>query len=125
MPQFKSLKFASLAIATSMVLTPAAMAQAQAPQTQEAPAQQQQQTAPTIQSVSVVDIAELPAESQQQVNAVVEKRSADDLEKLRSSVKTFPQAREALEKKGLNETHVIAASVSQDGALTLITKKAG
>lgn len=119
-------RIASFAFATLVALTPAAMAQQQAPQppANSAPATPQP-TAPTIQTVSVVDIKELPAESQKEVQAVVEKRSADDLTKLRTSVKTFPQAREALQQKGMNEQDVIAASLSENGALTLITKKAG
>ncbi|WP_371835383.1 hypothetical protein [Ochrobactrum sp. C6C9] len=119
-------RIASLAFVTLVALTPAAMAQQQAPQppANSAPAAQQPSTAPTIQTVSVVDIKELPAESQKEVQAVVEKRSADDLTKLRTSVKTFPEARDALQKKGMNEQDVIAASLSENGALTLITKKA-
>lgn len=120
-------RIASLAFVTLVALTPAAFAQQQAPEppSNSSPAPQQPSTAPTIQSVSVVDIGELPAASQQQVKDVVDKRNPGDLEKLRSSVKAFPQARQALEQKGLNESYVIAASVSEGGALTLITRKPG
>lgn len=119
-------RIATLAFGALIVVTGAAIAQQQAP---EAPANspatpQAPSTAPNIQTVSVMDIEELPTESQKQVEAIVAKRSDDELQKLRSSIKMFPEARQALEEKGLNENHVIAANVSAGGALTLITQKA-
>lgn len=99
---------------------PAPEAQGQAP-APEAPAA----ATPEIKSVTVVDIQELPEATQKQVNEVVEQRGTEQLERLRTSIDGMPQLKSALEAKGLTSAQVIAASMGQDGALTLITKKAG
>ena len=49
--------------------------------------------------------------------------SEADLTALRSSIDAAPEIKSALEAKGLTSAHVIAASMGQDGALTLVTKK--
>lgn len=98
-----------------------AQAPAQPPATApEAPAA----AAPEITSVTVVDIAELPETTQKQVNDVVAQRGDSDLQSLRGQIDGTPQLKSALEAKGLTSAHVIAASMSEGGALTLITKKA-
>jgi hypothetical protein len=79
--------------------------------------------ATSIKSVNVVDITELPADTQKQVNEVVTQRGDDNLQRLRSSIDGMPQLKSALEAKGVTSAQVIAASMSPDGALTLITKK--
>ena len=79
---------------------------------------------PSINSVSIVDIAELPETTQKQVNEVVTQRGDADLQKLRTQIDSMPQLKSALEAKGLTSAQVIAASMGADGALTLITKKA-
>jgi hypothetical protein len=117
---------AALALATS-----AASAQQQpaeppaAPSTPapNAPAPNSPSAAPTIQTISVVDIEDLPEATQAQVNEVVAKRSDADLQKLRSSIDATPEIKSALEAKGLTSEQVIAASMGNNGALTLITKK--
>lgn len=88
------------------------------PATPQAPS-----TAPSIQSVTVVDVTELPETTQTQIDQVVEQGGEDGLKKLRSSVDTSPEAKAALEAKGLTSAHVVAASMTQEGVLTLITKK--
>ena len=90
-----------------------------APAAPEAPA-----AAPTIKSVTIVDIEELPEATQTQVDTIVAQQGEADLEKLRSSIDAMPEIKSALEAKGLTSAHVIAASMTQDGALTLVTKKA-
>ena len=55
---------------------------------------------------------------------MVAQRGNDNLERLRSSIDGMPELKSALEAKGLTSAQVIAASMSPDGALTLITKKA-
>ncbi|NGN42729.1 hypothetical protein G6N74_16800 [Mesorhizobium sp. CGMCC 1.15528] len=122
-------KIMILAASAAMMAATAASAQQQpaqppaaAPSAPAAP--EGQSAAPTIQSVTVVDINELPKETQTQVNTVVAQRSDDDLKQLRSSIDATPQIKSALEAKGLTSAQVIAASMAKDGALTLITKKA-
>lgn len=97
-----------------------APAQAPAQPPAEAPAGQ-----PDITSVTVIDIEELPEATQQQVNDVVAQGGDEQLERLRASVDGMPQLKSALEAKGLTSAQVIAASVGEGGALTLITRKAG
>ncbi|MER9593626.1 hypothetical protein [Mesorhizobium sp. M0244] len=120
-----------LAAAATLVLATAASAQQQpaqqpspapaapAPAAPGAPPQ-----APTIQAINVVDIKDLPADTQAKVNQVIAKRSDADLQKLRGSIDATPEVKSALEAKGLTSAQVIAASMSTNGALTLITKKA-
>ena len=102
--------------------TPPTQAPAQPPATAPAPPS----AAPTgIKSVTVVDVQELPEATQKQVNDIVAQRGEADLQQLRSSIDSMPQIKSALEAKGLTSAQVIAASMSPDGALTLVTKKAG
>lgn len=97
---------------------PPAQAPATAP---EAPA-----AAPTtIRSVSIVDVTELPEATQTQVNEVVAQGGEASLQQLRSTIDANPDIKSALEAKGLTSAHVIAASMGPEGALTLVTKKAG
>lgn len=120
-----------LAAAATLVLATAASAQQQpaqqpspAPATPAPAAPGAQPQAPTIQAINVVDIKDLPADTQAKVNEVIAKRSDADLQKLRGSIDATPQVKSALEAKGLTSAQVIAASMSTNGALTLITKKA-
>lgn len=83
-----------------------------------------QPAAPAIQSVNIVDITELPEATQTQVNQVIAKRGDAGLQKLRSSIDATPQLKSALEAKGLTSAQVVAASMTTNGALTLVTKKA-
>ncbi|GLS29999.1 hypothetical protein SAMN04488498_104295 [Mesorhizobium albiziae] len=117
-----------LAASAAVAFATAASAQtpAQTPPSQTAPANPQAPGgAPTINTISIVDIKELPEAAQAQVNDVVAKRSDADLKKLRSSIDAAPQVKSALEAKGLTSEQVIAASMGNNGALTLITKKPG
>ncbi len=119
-------KVTIFAAGAALMLATAAGAQQQPSQPQPSPAPTAPaapSAAPTIQTVSVVDIKELPAATQDQVNDVVAKRSDADLQKLRGSIDATPQIKSALQAKGLTSAQVIAASLSNDGALTLITKK--
>ena len=83
-----------------------------------------QPAAPAIQSVNIVDITELPEATPTQVNQVIAKRGDAGLQKLRSSIDATPQLKSALEAKGLTSAQVVAASMTTNGALTLVTKKA-
>ena len=125
-----------LAAGAALALAMATGAQAQSTQAPaEAPVQPPAQApaqppaaapeagATSIKSVNVVDITELPADTQKQVSEVVAQRGDDNLQRLRSSIDGMPQLKSALEAKGVTSAQVIAASMSPDGALTLITKK--
>jgi hypothetical protein len=116
-----------LAAGVAVVLATAAGAQQQPspspaepapPATPGAPSAQ-----PTIQNISIVGIEQLPEATQAQVNEVVSKRSDAELQKLRGSIDATPEIKSALEAKGLTSAEVIAASLSDSGTLTLITKK--
>ena len=117
-------------LAAAATLTFAVAANAQAPATQppaKAPATAPEAPAAptTIQSVKIVDMTELPEATQKQVNDVVAQAGDADLQQLRSTIDANPQIKSALEARGLTSAHVIAASMSSEGALTLVTKKAG
>lgn len=115
-------KLTILAASAAMMLTAAASAQQQPAPATPAPAAPSAQ--PTIKSVKIVDIEQLPADTKEQVNAVVAKSSDAELQRLRGSIDTMPQVKSALEAEGLTSAQVVAASMGNDGALTLITKKA-
>ncbi|MET0599750.1 MAG: hypothetical protein ABWZ57_17990 [Mesorhizobium sp.] len=116
----------TLAVATAIAaLMSAGTALAQQQPAPARPAPTSPAAQPAIQSVNIVDMTELPKETQQKVNDVIAKRSDADLQKLRSSIDAAPPIKQALEAKGLTSKQVVAASLSKDGSLTLITKKPG
>ena len=114
----------TLAFASTGVQAQSAQAPAQPPAatSEDSPPANVQ---PAIKSVTVVDIEELPEDTQKQVNDVVAKGGDEQLQRLRASVDGMPELKSALEAKGMTSAQVIAASMGEDGALTLITKKAG
>jgi hypothetical protein len=120
-------RLALLAAGAALLLAPAAYAQqdpAMPPAASPAPAAPQAQaTAPMVKSVTVIDILQLPAETQTQVDTMVKQTSEADLAALRTSLDASPQIKSALEAQGATSSQVIAASMAQDGALTLVTRK--
>jgi len=119
-------KMTILAAGAALMLATAASAQQQPAEPPASPAPaapNAPSAAPAIQTINVVDITELPEATQAQVNDLVAKRSDADLQKLRSSIDATPEVKSALEAKGLTSAQVIAASMGNDGALTLVTKK--
>ncbi|MEQ1954581.1 hypothetical protein [Mesorhizobium sp. CN2-181] len=113
-------------LAAAATLGFAVAANAQAPAQAPATAPEAPATGPTtIQSVNIVDMTELPEATQKQVNDVVAKAGDADLQQLRTTIDANPKIKSALEAKGLTSAQVIAASMSSEGALTLVTKKAG
>ncbi|WP_026363270.1 hypothetical protein [Methylopila sp. M107] len=79
--------------------------------------------APTVRTVSVVDISELPAETRPQVDAAAAKATPENLKGLRSSIDKSPEITKALAAKGAKSSDVIVANLDQQGQLTLVTKK--
>jgi hypothetical protein len=120
-------KMTILAAAAMLAVAPAAVAQDEPAATQQqAPAAAPEAAptaAPTIQKVEVIDIQELPTDQQAQVTAASEQTAEADLQSLRNSIDANGQASAALQAEGLTSESVIAASMSADGTLTLITKK--
>jgi FlaG/FlaF family flagellin (archaellin) len=89
------------------------------PQTQtQAPEQRTQ-----IRAVSVVDVSDLPEESQTQISQIEAERSEGQLEALRTSIEGSPALVDALEKQGATPSDVVAASLSETGTLTILTRK--
>jgi hypothetical protein len=118
-------KIIVLAAAATLASATIAGAQQQpTPQPKPAAPSSAQPAAPAIQSVNIVDITELPQATQTQVNQVIAQRGDAALQKLRSSIDATPQIKSALQAKGLTSAQVVAASMTTDGALTLVTKKA-
>jgi hypothetical protein len=123
-------------VAAGAILALTSVAYAQAPSTQapstpspstRGPAAPQQTpgNAPAIQSVKVVDMKELPEETRAEVDKVVAQRGPAQLQQLRQSIDATPQIKSALEAQGATSAQVIVASLSPEGVLTLVTKKAG
>ncbi|TIU09504.1 MAG: hypothetical protein E5W44_16120, partial [Mesorhizobium sp.] len=108
------------AAAASLMMAGAAGAQQPAPQPSPAPAAPAAAApkAPTIESVSIVDITELPKDTQTQVNQIVAQRGDAGLQTLRKSIDATPKVKSALEAKGMSSAQVIAASLQPNGALT-------
>jgi hypothetical protein len=103
-----------------LALAPSAYAQTEAPVPEAAQPQPQQ---PTIKKVEVVDLVELPAEQQTRVTAATSKTTDADLKGLRDSIDANTVASAALKAEGIGSEAVIAALISPDGTLTLVTKK--
>ena len=117
-------KMTILAASAALAFATAASAQQKpAPVPAEPSAPSAQSAAPTIKTISVVDIEQLPEATKTEVKVIVAKRSDADLQKLRGSIDATPEVKSALEAQGLTSAEVVAASLGNDGALTLITKK--
>jgi hypothetical protein len=104
-----------------LAAAPAAFAQTTAPAA--APESTQQTQAQTFKKIEVVDLAELPAAAQTKVNQAAATTTEADLKGLRDSIAANTQTAEALRSKGVSSEAVIAALMSNDGTLTLVTKK--
>jgi hypothetical protein len=119
-------KITMLAASAALLLAGAASAQQQpapAPEQPAQPAPMAPNKPPQIQRVDVVDIDQLPKDTQDRVNEVVAQRGDEGLKQLRSSIDSRPDIKSALQAKGMSSAQVIAASLGNDGTLTLITKK--
>ena len=119
-------KITMLAAGATLLLAGAASAQQQpapAPSQPAQPAPSAPAKPPEISKVDVVDIEALPKETQDRVNQVVAQRGDEGLKQLRSSIDSRPDIKSALDAKGMSSAQVIAASLANDGTLTLITKK--
>jgi hypothetical protein len=113
-----------IAAAALFAVAPGAYAQSTAPAQTPAPeVQPAQPQPPKITKVDVVDITELPTEAQTRVNDAVSGSSEADLDGLRASIDAHQMASDALKAEGITSELVIAATMSPDGTLTLITKK--
>jgi hypothetical protein len=118
------LKSVFLASAITLSLAAGAGAQQQPAPSGQSQTQQAPSTGvPQISNVAVVDVDQLPAETKSKVDEYVAKQGEEGLKKLRASVDSTPEAKSALEQKGMTSAEVIAASLGNDGTLTLITKK--
>jgi hypothetical protein len=104
-----------------LAVAPAAYAQTAAPAA--APETAQQTQAPAIKKVEIVELSTLPAETQTKVTEATAKTTQADLQGLRASIDANAQAAAALKSKGIGSEAVIAALMSNDGTLMLVTKK--
>src|SRR5262245_43962677 len=116
-------KIVMLAVGASLLFAAAAGAQQSKPAPAQPAAPQGQSQPPEVRSINVVDMAQLPKETQARVNEAIAARSDADLQKLRGSIDARPDIKSALQEKGLDSGAVIAASLAENGTLTLITQK--
>jgi hypothetical protein len=108
--------------AAALLLAAAPAAYAQTETTTPETAQSQQQ-ATSITKVEVVDIADLPAQVQTRISDVEANSTEAEIQGLRESIDAHEMASAALEAEGIGSESVIAATMSPDGTLTLITRK--
>jgi uncharacterized lipoprotein YajG len=108
------------AAALLLAAAPAAYAQTQ---TTTPEAAQSQQQATSITKVDVVDITELPEQVQTRIADVAANSTEAEIQSLRESIDAHEMASAALEAEGIGSESVIAATMSPDGTLTLITRK--
>ena len=113
----------TLALCAAIALASAGYAQAETTKTPVAAGQTAPTTQPAIKKVNIVPLRELSQAAQKQVNDVTAQATETDLKKLRTAVGGNPQVMAALQAKGLSSDNVIAAGMSPDGTLTLVTKE--
>lgn len=95
-----------------------------AAQTSPAPSQAQldSEEAPAIRSIQVIDVQELKGDVRSQVDAIVASTKKDDMNSLRESIDSTPEALSALKAKGRNSAQVVAINIDKEGVLTLFTR---
>jgi len=113
---------ASVIIAALSLGTPAFV------QAQGAPPQSRAETPSTesgtvIRSIQVVDVKELQPAVRTKIDEIVANTSEEDIQSLRKSIDSTPEAKSVLEAKGLQSSQVVAINIA-DGVLTMITKTA-
>ena len=112
---------ASVIVAALSLGTPA-WVQAQGAQPKALPQAESDQST-VIRSIQVVDVKDLKPEVRSKVEDAVATISEDDLQKLRDSIDTTPEAVSALKAKGLSSSQVVAITVA-NGVLTIFARTA-
>ena len=77
----------------------------------------------TIRTATVIERRSLPPQLRVQVDSAIAQTSPDDLQQLRQSIETIPAATKALQARGMNSAAIIAVTLDEDGALTLIAEE--
>jgi len=115
---------ASVIIAALSLGTPA-FVQAQA---QGTPPQSEAQTPPAqsnklIKSVQIVNVKDLKPEMRLKIDDVVARTGEEDMQSLRKSIDSTPEAASGLKAEGLSSSQVVAINIA-GGVLTLFAKTA-
>jgi hypothetical protein len=116
----------TLALSTAVALLLAgspALVQAQDTSTPPTAQNQPQQRTTTISSIQVVDVDELQPDIRTKLEALVANTKQEEIQSLRKSIDSTPQAVSALKAKGRNSAQVVAVNIDQNGTLTMFTKK--
>jgi hypothetical protein len=77
----------------------------------------------TIRGIQVVDVEDLKSDVRSQVDALVASTEQKDLQSMRSSIDSMPQAASALKAKGRSSAQVVAVNIDKQGILTMFTKR--
>jgi len=85
----------------------------------------QAQSNRSFKSVVIVDVEELPPAARATVDASTSRMTPEELDKLHRSIDAVPEISSALSAKGVRTSQVVAAMIDDEGALTLVTKRAG
>ncbi|MEH2500429.1 serine protease inhibitor ecotin [Bradyrhizobium sp. AZCC 1678] len=114
--------FTASVIIAALSLGAPAWVQAQGAQP-KAPPQAESDQSTVIRSIQVINIKDLKPEVRSKVEDAVATTSENDLQKLRDSIDTTPEAVSALKAKGLSSSHVVAITVA-NGVLMIFARTA-
>jgi hypothetical protein len=79
------------------------------------------QSSTVIRSIQVVDIKDLKPVVRSKVDDIIAHTSEDDMQSLRRSIDSTPEAASALKAKGLSSSQIVAINIV-DGVLTLFAR---
>jgi hypothetical protein len=115
--------FAASVIIAALSLGTPAFVQAQGASSQPDGQTPRAQSSPVIRSIQVVDVKDLKPALRAKVDEIIAKTSDEDMQSLRKSIDSTPEAASALRAKGLSSSQVVAINIA-DGVLTLFAMTA-
>ena len=81
------------------------------------------QPSTVIRSIQVVDVKDLQPAVRSKVDQLVAQTREEDIQSLRKSIDSTPEAAAALKAKGLSSSQIVAINIA-DGVLTMFAKTA-
>lgn len=78
-----------------------------------------------ITAIHVVELDDLPDEARARVNQHVATRTANEVQQLQQAIEAVPTVRSAVEAQGFSVRDVVMAEMSDEGELTVVTRRIG
>ncbi|MGW9329937.1 hypothetical protein [Bosea sp. NPDC055594] len=78
-----------------------------------------------ITAIHVVELDDLPDEARARVNQHVATRTANEVQQLQQAIEAVPTVRSAVEAQGFSARDVVMAEMSDEGELTIVTRRIG